>query len=72
MTKPSISEYPLDHNICLDKNRYVIAVVGWHGKLCLAKRSLNAEDSRILAAWLYDRSREPDAEGLRRWLQEHR
>lgn len=43
-------------NIILDTNRYVMAVIGWHGKILMVKRRIEKEDAKILAQWLIERS----------------
>lgn len=40
------------NQICLDRQRYVIAVKNWRGKISLRQRELELEDARSLAAWL--------------------
>jgi hypothetical protein len=45
--------------ICLDRNRYVMAVIGWHGNPSLRQRVLEKEDALMLAEWLQETCEEP-------------
>lgn len=42
-------------DICVDAKGYVIAVIGWHGNVCMRQRRLGYEDSIALSNWIQAR-----------------
>jgi hypothetical protein len=44
--------YPEIPEICWDSKGYVMAVIAWHGKIVVTKRTLESADALKLAKWL--------------------